>query len=206
VALGLIPARAVSYAARLGVVGLALGWSWRSWPPLRGPGRAVTSAAVGVVAGLVGAAAWGLLLWPPRGHAAAAAWTPLAAGLRLAAASLLVPLVEELWCRGYLLRVALQWDEARRGKATDPLRVALDERDLRDVAPGAWSVAAVAASTLLFALGHAPAEYLAAVVYGLLMAGLWIARGDLLTCVVAHGVSNAALGGWVVSQRAWGLW
>ena len=64
----------------------------------------------------------------------------------------------------------------------------------------------MAASSVLFALGHAPHEWVAAVAYGLLMAGLWILRKDLLSCVVAHAVTNLALGVYVQYTGRWELW
>ena len=90
-----------------------------------------------------------------------------------------------------------------RAGSKDPLGDALHDRSIRDVAPGAWTPAALAISTIAFAAGHAPGEWLAASAYGLLMAGLWIWRKDLLSCVVAHGVTNATLALWVLQSGQW---
>ena len=46
----------------------------------------------------------------------------------------------------------------------------------------------------------------ASIAYGLLMVGLWIARKDLLTCVVAHGVTNVSLALYVHATGAWNAW
>jgi hypothetical protein len=105
-----------------------------------------------------------------------------------------------------LLLGAVQWDEARRAGSRDPLGDALHERSVLDVAPGAWTPAAVAISTVAFAAGHAPGEWPAALAYGLLMAGLWIGRRDLLSCVVAHAATNASLAWWVHRTGEWTLW
>jgi hypothetical protein len=58
----------------------------------------------------------------------------------------------------------------------------------------------------VFAGGHAPVEWLAAFAYGLLMCGLWIVRGDLVSCVCAHAVTNAALAVYVFETRRWAVW
>ncbi len=193
------------YALRLVLVTLALAWAWRWYPPLTGPRNPLGSVGVGVVAGLGGTAVWVALLTPfvPDGGEP---WGGAAFALRLVAATLLVPVFEELLMRGYLLRLALQWDEARRAGESEALPVALDERSILDVAPGAWSGWAVVLSTLAFTAGHAVPEWPASVAYGLLMAGLWIWRRDLLTCIVAHGVTNLTLAAYVWSTGSWGLW
>jgi membrane protease YdiL (CAAX protease family) len=74
------------------------------------------------------------------------------------------------------------------------------------VAPGAASLLSVAASTALFALGHRAPEMPAAVAYGLLMAGLWVVRRDLLSCVAAHATTNVALALYVRETGSWGVW
>ena len=111
--------------------------------------------------------------------------------------------------RGFVLRFALQWDLARRdpgAAGADPLGVALDQRSIGDVTPGAATPLAVLISTLLFMAGHGLEQYPAAFVYGILMASLWIVRGDLLTCVTAHAVTNTALALYIRASDAWTLW
>jgi membrane protease YdiL (CAAX protease family) len=61
-------------------------------------------------------------------------------------------------------------------------------------------------SSLAFAAGHAPGEWVAATAYGLLMAGLWVWRRDLLSCVVAHSVTNVTLALWVWKTGQWSVW
>ena len=64
----------------------------------------------------------------------------------------------------------------------------------------------VIVSVVAFAVGHAPAQWLAAFAYGLIMAGLWIVRRDLLTPIVAHAVTNLVLYSYVFKTQSWGLW
>ena len=125
--------------------------------------------------------------------------------LRLTAATLIAPLVEELLCRGYILGVVTQWQEARKSTA-NPLDVVLDERSVQAITPGAWTLLAAIVSSAAFALGHGSTQWLAAFAYGLLMAALWRVRGDLLTPITAHAVTNFVLYIYVFVSGSWGLW
>ena len=159
----------------------------------------------GVVIGLVGAVVWVKLVTPFAGTDAEP-WSRVGYGLRLTAAGLVVPVFEELLIRGYVLRVALQWDRARTAQCDSAFGEAFDNRSISEVEPSAWTWWAVIISTAAFALGHTMAEWPAALAYGLLMAGLWIACKDLLSCVIAHGVTNVALALYVWTSGAWQLW
>jgi membrane protease YdiL (CAAX protease family) len=160
---------------------------------------------LGIAAGALGTALWIALIAPLAGSASEP-WPPGAVALRLLAAVALVPLAEELLMRGYVLGLTLQWQRARAAGVERPLEVALRERSLAELEPGAWSALAVALSTLLFAAGHQPYEWPAALAYGLLMACLWIVRRDLLSCVVAHATTNLSLAATVLATGRWELW
>jgi len=196
----------LGYLLRLIAVPLLLAWGWRWYCPLRGPRSLRGSVGVGAVAGLLGLVVWLALLAPFAATADAQPWTSQAFCLRLLSAGLVVPIFEELMMRGFIFRLALQWDRARKDGETDPLHAALDERTVNAVAPGAWSWAAVIVSTLAFASGHALHEWPAAVAYGLLMAGLWINRKDLIACITAHAVTNIALACFVYATGSWQYW
>ena len=206
VGLGLLEhlGRETVYALRLvGCAGVLL-WAQRRYISLLGPESPLTSVALGVAGGLAGTVVWIGLLAPFAGPGTP--WTPTAFLLRAATATFLVPVFEELVMRGYLLRFVLQWEAARRSDSKDALGETLDRRSIGEVEPGAWSPLAVAISTLVFAFGHAPAEWLAATAYGAMMSSRWIVRRDLISCVVAHGITNLALAIWVQRTDAWGLW
>jgi membrane protease YdiL (CAAX protease family) len=193
-----------SSALRIVATGAAVAWAWRRYLPLRGPSGVGGSVVLGGIVGLIGTVLW-VGLARPFAPGDASALDVDAAVLRIVAATLLVPLFEEQLMRGYVLRFALQWDRAR-GSERDPLGFALDSRSVNDVRPGDWSWMAIAISTAVFTLGHRPFEWPAAISYGLLMAGLWAYRRDLLGCVVAHAVTNLALGLYVITTGTWGLW
>lgn len=196
----------VNYLLRIVIVSATLLWARQWFFSFRGPSSPVASTLAGILAGVAGLILWIALLTPFVSDAAAKPWSQSAFILRLLAAGFLVPVFEEVLMRGYVFRLALQWDEARKSKATDGLSIALDERSVNDARPGAWSWAAVAVSTLVFTLGHTTPEWPASIAYGLLMAGLYILRKDLLSCIVAHGVTNIGLAIYVYQTGTWQLW
>jgi hypothetical protein len=196
----------VNYLLRIVIVSATLLWARQWFFSFRGPRSPVASTFAGILAGVAGLILWIALLTPFVSDAAAKPWSQSAFILRLLAAGFLVPLFEEVLMRGYVFRLALQWDEARKSKANDALSIALDERSVNDVRPGAWSWVAVAVSTLVFTLGHTTPEWPASIAYGLLMAGLYILRKDLLSCIVAHGVTNIGLAIYVYQTGKWQLW
>ena len=183
----------------------ALGWGWRWYLPLRGPRSTPRSIAAGTLGGVGGTLLW-LALKSPFYEGDGEAWAPASFWARLLASASVVPVFEELLFRGLVLRGAVQWDRLRRGGSADPLGEALHDHEPGEVAPGAWTPAALLVSSLAFASGHAPGEWPAAFAYGLLMAGLWVWRQDLLSCVVAHGVTNLTLALWVRRSGQWAVW
>jgi uncharacterized protein len=105
--------------------------------------------------------------------------------VRWMGAALLVPVMEELFWRSFLMR----WIERPQFEAVVPQRVGLK---------------AVALSTFVFMLAHT--LWLAAIVAGLAYAWLYVRTGKLWVPIVAHAVTNGALGVWVVVTRNWGFW
>lgn len=114
----------------------------------------------------------GELLWP-------------LALLRWGGAALVVPLVEELFWRSFVMR----WLQVPHFAALPPRHVA-------------WR--AIVLSTFLFMLAHT--LWLAAIVAGLAYALLYVRTGSLWTAVIAHAVTNGALGAWVIVTGNWGFW
>ena len=72
------------------------------------------------------------------------------------------------------------------------------------VDPRRIGLKAVLLSTFVFMLAHP--MWLAAIVAGLAYAALYRATGRLWTAVIAHAVTNGALGLWVVYSRQWQFW
>lgn len=105
--------------------------------------------------------------------------------LRWLGTALVVPVMEELFWRSFLMR----WISGHDFLSVDPRRVGLQ---------------AVLLSTLVFTLAHT--EWLAAACAGLAYAALYRRTGSLWTAVIAHAVTNGALGLWVVVYGHWALW
>lgn len=104
---------------------------------------------------------------------------------RWVGAALLVPVMEELFWRSFLMR----WIERPEFKAVDPRRVGLK---------------AIALSTAVFVLAHT--LWLAAIIAGLAYALLYRHTGKLWVPVISHAVTNGALGVWVVRTGQWHFW
>ncbi len=109
---------------------------------------------------------------------------PLVA-VRWIGATLLVPVMEELFWRSFLMR----WIQGAPFAAVPPQRV---------------GAKAVVLSTFVFMLAHT--LWLAAIVAGLAYAWLYIRTGKLWVAVAAHAVTNGALGVWVVATGRWAFW
>ena len=105
--------------------------------------------------------------------------------MRFFGAALLVPLMEELFWRSFLMR----WLEHPVFQGVTPQRV---------------GVRAVVLSTFVFTLAHT--LWLAAAIAGLVYALLYVKTGKLWVAVIAHAVTNAALGVWVVMTGNWQFW
>jgi len=184
------------YGIGLAVVGAMLWW-WRreygelvrqTWPTLR-------EALLAAVVGLLVFALWirldapWMTLGPPTApfvplHADGSLDWPLIA-VRWIGAALLVPLMEELFWRSFLLRWIQQ-----------PLFEALAPRDI--------GLRALVICTFLFVLAHT--LWLAAALAGVAYALLYMRSGKLWLPLIAHAVTNGALGIWVVGGRQWQFW
>ena len=184
------------YGLNLVLVGGLLSWFWRDFGELsrqNWPGLSELLLAVAV-----GLAVFGLWItltapWMQIGQATASfvpvdtqgrlEW-PLIA-VRWLGAAVLVPVMEELFWRSFLMR----W---------------FDQLQFERVAPQRISLKAVLMSTFVFTLAHP--QWLAAAVAGLAYAWLYRRQGRLWTAVIAHVVTNGALGAWVVVTGRWAFW
>ena len=154
-----------------------------------------------VVIGLLAIVIWiGIDPWYPRlstllgGQAAASfdphtlssaahRWTFIA--IRVAGAVLVVPFMEELFWRGFLIR----W---------------LVNPHFQAVPVGTYTWPACWITVVLFAVEHE--QWVAGLICGALYNWLYGVRKDLFACVLAHAVSNALLAVWVVAYSDWQFW
>ena len=170
----------------------------RAWKgELRWDAKAV---GLGILAGLLGLGLWlGLDALQPAGWSIGkrTAYNPFKEianptlrysflTVRFVGLALLVPVMEEVFWRSFLLRFATDQDK------------------WKELPLGQFSLAAFGIVAGLFALAHP--EWLAAIGYAALMAGLLRHTKSLLACIVAHGVTNAALWVFVLLTGNWKYW
>jgi CAAX protease family protein len=193
------------YAFRLIVVPALILWAWRRYIPIWGPNNRWVSMGVGVLIGLAGTAVWIGLLHPFVPDEASA-WGRQAFYLRTTASTLVVPVFEELFMRGYVFLLVLQWDRERKKGTSEPLDKTLNELSIWDVRQVSWNLPAIAISTLAFTLGHQFSEWPASIAYGTLMAILLVVRKDLWSCMAAHATTNLCLALFVNFTGSWQYW
>jgi CAAX prenyl protease-like protein len=195
-----------NYILRIIVVTILIVWGWQWYIPIKGPKNPFVSVVIGITAGFIGVFIWILLLNPFVHLEDNQPWSKMAFILRLFSAGLIVPVFEELLMRGYILRFALQWDNTREKNKKEAFSIVMDEKSINNVQPGAWSWLAIIISTVAFTLGHNLQAWPASVVFGLLMAWLWVLRKDLIVCIMAHSVTNIALAFYIFKTGNWNFW
>jgi hypothetical protein len=119
----------------------------------------------------------------PVGSDSALRWDLI--GVRMLGAVLVVPLVEELFWRSFVMRV-------------------LDRRDFVEQPPRLTSPFALIASSAVFALEHD--LWLAGLIAGLAYGFLYRWTQNLWYPIAAHAFTNLLLAIWVVEGRRWEFW
>jgi CAAX prenyl protease-like protein len=104
---------------------------------------------------------------------------------RLFGAALVVPVMEELFWRSFLARYLIS-------------------HDIASVAIGRFTATSFMVSTLLFGLEHN--LFLAGIMAGAVYNLLLMKTRSVLLCVLAHGVTNLALGIYVLHYGQWKFW
>ena len=178
------------YPAKVIAVAAALIYFRKEYEELR-PGFSLLA----VVVGLVAIAIWiGIDPFYPK-FASGAAFDPatissvaqrnMFLAFRVVGAVIVVPLMEELFWRAFLIR----W---------------LVNENFKSVPVGTFTGLSFAVTVALFGLEHN--EWLAGLICGALYNWLYYKRKDVFTCVIAHAVSNAALAAWVLTRGDWKFW
>lgn len=185
------------YAANLLIVGGLLGWYWREYGELASAQTLPSASEAGLAVG-VGLLVFGLWInldapWMTIGESTAR-FTPLdadgrinwpLAAVRWLGAVAVVPVMEELFWRSFLMR----WIQSPR---------------FESVVPQTIGARAIVLSTFVFMLAHT--LWLAAIVAGLAYSWLYRRTGRLWVSVIAHAVTNGALGIWVLWSQRWAFW
>lgn len=117
----------------------------------------------------------------------AAYWSSLI--LRFVRAAVLVALVEEIFWRGFVMRLVHDWE---------------GDYWKQPFGKGSWLSYGVV--TGLFILAHAPVDWAGAFVYGSLTYILCIWSKNLGACVVMHFAANLLMGLYIMETGKYGLW
>jgi len=162
----LAPWRGLDWALPLGVLGIAF------W---------VAPVGLGWAERLDGFNPEILAQWPQ--------WQLAAIVMRFVRMVVVVPLIEELFWRGFLMRYV------RTGDGTWP-----------QIPFGSHSWKVYGIVTLLVMLAHDPADYAVAFIWGSLVYFVAVRTKSLGACVLMHALANLLLGFYILETRHWGFW
>ena len=179
------------------LVAVALAVLWRHYTELHGPARIAPRHLVLAIA--TGFAVFATWIAFDRGWAAfessGTGFVPLRpdgnvdytlALLRLAGMGLVVPLMEELFWRSFLLR----WIES--------------PRNFLELDPRGVGIMPVAVTAVLFAIEHS--LWFAGLVAGLSYTLVYMRSRNLWAAVLSHAVTNTTWGAWILATGNWRLW
>lgn len=187
------------YALRIAITAAVIVAAWPSlsawlgtpswWPPLVGAALVVpwvVLAALQREAGWSGSIGQRVAFDPfgVFGGTTPSAWAFL--GLRFFGLVVIVPVAEELFVRGFLMRFVVR-------------------EEFWKVPFGVLTASAAGACALYAAASH-PAEAVAAVGWFAVVSGIAAATRKPIDCVLAHAGTNLALGLYVVATGNWWLW
>jgi len=182
-----------TYPAQTVACGALVLWFWREYE-LRLAGRIAFALFVGVTVFVLWISPQVLLGFPPRldgfnpetflGHPIAY-WITIA--FRFLRLVVIVPLVEEVFWRGFLLRYVIN-------------------EKFYTVPVGTFSWLSFALVTVGFGLAHDQADWIAAFIAGALYNCVAYRTKNLASCVLAHAVTNLLLGLWIMRTAQWGFW
>lgn len=106
---------------------------------------------------------------------------------RFARLVVIVPLLEEIFWRGFLMRYLIR-------------------EDFQNVAFGTFRPLAFFGVAGLFVFEHSLADAPAAFLTGIIYNYVAVKTKSLWACVIAHAVTNAGLGVYIMATRQWGFW
>jgi len=182
------------YGVRVGLVLLALVILWRHYNELReGPPATKTDWALGLALGVGVFVLWINLDFKPLALTPGEGFDPRVDGrvdlglaaVRIAGAALVVPVMEELFWRSFIMR----W---------------LQKPAFLSEAPSSVGWKALLISSALFASEHR--LWFAGLLAGLAYGWLYKRSGNLWVPTVSHAVTNALLGIYVLATGMWMYW
>ena len=175
------------------VCGILLVWFWRHYEWGK-----KWHVVAGILAGLFVLALWISPQWifraAPRTDGfnpetfadnPALLWSTVA--LRFLRLVIVVPLLEEIFWRGFLMRYFIK-------------------EDFTKVPFGEFSPIAFSVVTLMFGLAHWGPDFLPAIATCLIYNLVAVKTKSLACCVIAHAVTNLGLGLYIMQTKQWGFW
>ena len=181
------------YPAKIAAVALLLALFWRQYHELRPLRLSATQALTALATGVVVLVLWvslnadWMIIGSPSGfdphRQGRVDW--LLVAIRIFGAALVVPLMEELFWRSFLMR----WIVAP---------------DFESVEPSQLGLKSFIVTVVLFGFEHN--LWLAGVVAGAAYSLLYMRHRSLWSPILAHAVTNGLLGIWVVRTGNWSYW
>jgi CAAX prenyl protease-like protein len=113
-------------------------------------------------------------------------WVYQFLAIRLFGMIAIVPLIEEFFVRGFLMRY-------------------IDDPDWDQIPLGMATYKAVIGVLIYAAVSH-PGELFAAIAWFGLVTWLYLKTRSIWDCVIAHSITNALLAAYVLSTKTWELW
>ncbi|MBZ0156211.1 MAG: CAAX prenyl protease-related protein [Alphaproteobacteria bacterium] len=184
------------YPARALLTGAALFLFRQRYAEISFRDGAERGLLLGILAGLLVFILWIQMEWTMAYAGKPAGYNPgllgegslsggLITGIRFAGAVLIVPVMEELFWRSFLLRRLIR-------------------ADFREVPVGQFTWPSFLATTLLFGMEHH--FFFAGIMAGTVYALLLYRTKSIFLCIIAHAVTNAALGLYVLHTGKWQFW
>lgn len=184
-----------SYPIKTLVVAGLLVFFWSRFQELKSPIFVNwQEALVTVGVGLGVYALWVRMDWPWAIQGELSDYNPFLAGptlgivlavIRIFGASVIVPIMEELFWRSFLIRYIVN-------------------ANFETVRLGTFTIGSFAATVVLFGLEHN--LWLAGMMAGICYSGLLYWTGRLWPCIIAHGITNFVLGIHVLTTGEWYWW
>jgi uncharacterized protein len=107
--------------------------------------------------------------------------------LRFLRLVLVVPFIEEIFWRGFLLRFLI-------------------DENFERVPVGTFSFVSFIVVTVGFGFSHSSKDWIAALLTGALYNGVAYRTKRLSSCILTHAVTNLLLGLWIMKTKQWGFW
>lgn len=181
------------YPVKIGVVALLLALYWRQYDELKGLRLRLPAALTAIAVGVVVLVLWVSLDAGWMSVGSAPGFDPrdggqidwLLVAIRIGGAALVVPVMEELFWRSFLMR----W---------------IVNPDFQAVETSQLGLKSFVITVLLFGFEHN--LWLAGIVAGAAYSLLYMRHRNLWSPILAHAVTNGLLGAWILMTGNWSYW